>query len=371
MHFHHKKIQYYPGDFDSFEEARADRLKKLENMQEQIDKQVHHMESSISKMQAAMSSKKKKMKDSTASKLGSVVRSRTQKLSRVGADRTLDGQKFKFQEHAIRPGSLCATGGNWANRKTPHKMKREKITEAPDPLVKFVLPSVDELGSYGSVLQLQDISLTYPGATSPTLSKVSMDISLKSRLAIIGNNGAGKSTLLKLIIGDLEPTKGEVHRHHNLKIGYLTQHHVSSLDRSKSALQVMMDAFPGQPEHALRAQLGRYGLHGPLALQPLGTLSGGQQARAAFALQTQQRPHILVLDEPTNHLDYETVQALTQAMAVFEGGIVLASHNQSVIKDTCKEMWLVRGGEVNRLQQSYDSFDAYVNELISKCRYSI
>jgi len=354
MHFHKKLIKYYPGNFDAFEQARADRLQKMENIQETIDKRVKHMEATIHRMQGQMKSKKGgKLKNTTQAKLGSTISTRKGQLERFGMQKTEDGRKYKIQEQAFgRLGSIYNNGGGWVNR----KMTRGRVTEAPDPSVKFIFPDVDELGAYGSVLQLNRVSFAYPGCATNALSEVSMNISLKSRLGILGRNGAGKSTLLHLLMGEFTPKTGERHQHHNLKLAFISQHHQIGVPAGASCLEHLTTLFPRFTETQLRAQLGRYGLHGNLALQQYSTLSGGQQSRLMFAVATMSRPHVLVLDEPTNHLDYETIEALSDALQDFQGAIILASHNQQVLREVCTEFWEVKGGLVKQLECPFDSY---------------
>lgn len=98
----------------------------------------------------------------------------------------------------------------------------------------------------------------------------------------VGENGAGKTTLLRLLLGDLEPTSGLRHAHRSLRIGYFSQHHVDQLDLKLSSLEFLMRKFPNQTEQVYRSQLANFNITEMLALQPIGSLSGGQKSRVAF-----------------------------------------------------------------------------------------
>lgn len=91
----------------------------------------------------------------------------------------------------------------------------------------------------------------------------------------------------------------------------------------------------------LLAMLGAFGLRGNAVLQPLPSLSGGQRVRVAFAALAASEPHVLVLDEPTNHLDIYSIDALTEALKKFKGGVVLITHNQSVLAEVAEEIYVV------------------------------
>lgn len=100
----------------------------------------------------------------------------------------------------------------------------------------------------------------------------------------------------------MPPLKGQCHRHGRLRVAFFSQHHVDQLELGASSVRFLQQKFPGRTEEEYRRYLARYGLSGMTALQPIGTLSGGQKSRCVFAWMAMLNPHILVLDEPTNHL---------------------------------------------------------------------
>lgn len=99
----------------------------------------------------------------------------------------------------------------------------------------------------------------------------------------MGENGAGKSTLLKIIVGQLTTPLGNIVLHRSLRIGYFAQHHVDHLNMNLTCVGVLAENFPGRPDEEYRRQLGSFGISGPLALQSLASLSGGQKSRVALA----------------------------------------------------------------------------------------
>jgi ATP-binding cassette subfamily F protein 3 len=163
--------------------------------------------------------------------------------------------------------------------------------------VYFTFPLPEKLSP--PILQADEITFGY-NADRIILSHVSFDLRMDSKIAIVGPNGAGKSTLIKVLTGSNEPQKGRIFRHGRLRIALFSQHHVDQLELGMSSVQFLASQFPGRTEEEYRRVLGRFGLTGMTALQPIGTLSGGQKSRTVFAWMAMSQPHILILDEPTS-----------------------------------------------------------------------
>ena len=99
---------------------------------------------------------------------------------------------------------------------------------------------------------------------------------------------------------------------------------------------------------------------GPEALQKMGTLSGGQKSRIAFAQIMWQKPHVLLLDEPTNHLDLDAVEALIHALLDFRGGLLVISHDEHLVSSICEELWVAEPGKVAVFKPTHpDSVSAF------------
>ena len=139
------------------------------------------------------------------------------------------------------------------------------------------------------------------------------------------------------------------------------------MDMEKSCVMHMRNLTKeGVSVEEARKYLGRFGLSGDLALNPIGVLSGGQKSRLAFAELAWRSPHILLLDEPTNHLDIETIEALAMALNHFEGGVVFVTHDERLIEMVADELWVVNkgvNGEPGSVSVWQGSYEMYKEKL--------
>ncbi|KAL6541525.1 ABC transporter F member 4 [Orobanche gracilis] len=267
-----------------------------------------------------------------------------------------------------------------ANKKSKGKVDEdEPVPEAPqkwrDYTVKFHFPQPTELTP--PLLQLIQVSFSYPNREDFKLSNVDVGIDMGTRVAIVGPNGAGKSTLLNLLAGDLVPTEGDVRRSQKLRIGRYSQHFVDLLTMDENPVQYLFRLHPDQEglskQEAVRAELGKFGLPDHNHLTPIAKLSGGQKARVVFTSISMSKPHILLLDEPTNHLDMQSIDALAVALDKFTGGVVLVSHDSRLISHVCNneeksQIWLVEDGLVETFP---GTFKEYKDELIEEIRKEV
>eukprot|EP00037_Helgoeca_nana_P004794 m.47955 g.47955 ORF g.47955 m.47955 type:complete len:733 (-) comp15756_c0_seq1:125-2323(-) len=209
---------------------------------------------------------------------------------------------------------------------------------------------------------LAGVKFGYPNG--PTLfAGVDMTLDSTSRVCLLGENGEGKTTLVKVMLGELDPTGGEVTRDRGARVALVNQHHSDQLAYDMTPLAFMLGKFPGDGsythEQAVRGHLSGCGVLTPQQTVPSGALSGGQRSRVAMAAVSFARPHLLILDEPTNNLDLEAVAALADAVESFKGGVVLVSHDQYFVQRVAREVHVVGGGKLTKL----DSFDAYKKDI--------
>ena len=223
------------------------------------------------------------------------------------------------------------------------------IEEAP---TRFAFPEPGRLPP--PILSLDHVTVGYAG--TPVLSKLSMNIEMEDRIALLGANGNGKSTFAKLLAGRLDPMGGNLRRPGKLRVGYFAQHQEAELTPSESALEHIERALPGAPVTVLRSQLARFGLDADRARTPTGSLSGGERARLLLALATRHAPQLLILDEPTNHLDIDACDALVRALGEFAGAVLLITHDPHLTELVADRLWLVDAGTVAPYEGDMDDY---------------
>merc|ERR1711962_115012 len=314
MHFDQKKLKMYGGNYDIFMRTR---LELDENQMKQYQweqDQIAHMKNYIARFGhgSAKLARQAQSKEKTLAKM--VAGGLTEKVTR---DKTLSF--YFFGCGAIPP----------------------------------------------PVIMVQNVSFRYNDVTPWIYKNLEFGIDLDTRLALVGPNGAGKSTLLKLIYGDLSPTTGMVRKNPHLKIARYHQHLHELLDLDATPIDYMMKEFPVLKERdEVRKIIGRYGLTGKMQTSPIRQLSDGQRCRVVFAWLAQQVPHLLLLDEPTNHLDIETIDSLAEAIANFEGGVVLVSHDFRLIDKVAETIWICENQKVTKWDKNIDEYKEMLKKKV-------
>ena len=167
-------------------------------------------------------------------------------------------------------------------------------------------------------------------------------------------------------MGKLTPIKGSVTINGGLRIGHFTQHHTDNFDLTLSAIENLLNMFEGSEDQVIRSFLGKFQIQGNDALKPMGLLSGGQKSRVAFAALAYKKPHVLVIDEGSNHLSMEAVDALVEAVQDFQGGLIVVSHDQYFVSNTCEELWVVDSGKTTRFRGTFDDYKKHTAEKTQK-----
>ncbi len=204
------------------------------------------------------------------------------------------------------------------------------------------------------ILEASDLGKAYD---VPLFEGLSFQLQRGKRLGIMGRNGSGKTTLLRILMGEEEPTSGEVKRGHLVEFGYLDQHLKAMPDDLPVIKAVWPEPDPEIDEPRMRSLLGRFGLTGDQVYQPVGKLSGGERSRAALARLVALGVNVLVLDEPTNHLDIWACDALEQALLEFEGTVIVVSHDRYFLNRVVELLIVLGDGRAQVIHGNYDTYE--------------
>jgi len=207
---------------------------------------------------------------------------------------------------------------------------------AVDRVAKLRFPTPAPCGR--TPLTASDLSKSY--GSLEIFTAVDLAIDRGSKVVIIGLNGAGKTTLLRILAGVDDPDTGLVEPGHGLRVGYYAQEH-ETLDVKRSVLQNMVSASPNLTETEARKVLGSFLFTGDDVHKPAGVLSGGEKTRLALAMIVVSGANVLLLDEPTNNLDPASRAEILDALAHYEGSVVLVSHDPGAVEALNPERVLI------------------------------
>ncbi|MSP66824.1 MAG: ABC transporter ATP-binding protein [Alphaproteobacteria bacterium] len=255
-----------------------------------------------------------------------------------------------------------ATKARQAQSRLKALARMEPIPVAPSETpVRFEFPVPEALPP--PILSVDDGAVGYlPG--HPVLRRLTLRLDQSDRIALLGANGNGKSTLARLLAGRLALQSGRMSRSPKLRIGYFAQHQLDVLVPGDTAYQHLARLMPRHADAAVRGRLGGFGFSQAMADVPARDLSGGEKARLLFALISFDAPHVLILDEPTNHLDITSREALVQALADYQGAVILISHDPHLIALTAERLWLVAEGTVALYDGDLDDYRRLVLEQV-------
>jgi ATPase subunit of ABC transporter with duplicated ATPase domains len=179
-----------------------------------------------------------------------------------------------------------------------------------------------------------------------TLGPVSLQVDAGDRIGITGPNGAGKTTLLQVLLGEVAPDAGRSSRGASLAVGVIDQAR-SVLAEDRTLADAFEAAVPDLSPADVRTVLAKFGLKADQVTSVVGRLSPGERTRAAMALLQARAVNVLVLDEPTNHLDLPAIEQLEQALAAYEGALLLVSHDRRLLANVdLHQRWHVEQGRV-------------------------
>lgn len=190
------------------------------------------------------------------------------------------------------------------------------------------------------------------------LNNIDVIIGREEKIAFLGKNGEGKSTLLKMIVGELQPTNGKIELGHNVNMGYYAQNQAEELDLNKTVFATIDDIAKGDIRKKVRDLLGAFLFSGEDVEKQVKVLSGGEKARLALCKLLLEPYNFLVLDEPTNHLDIQSKEILKDALANYQGSMVIVSHDRAFLRGLSNKIFEVKN---KKIREFVGDIDYYVS----------
>ena len=313
-----RTLTRWSGNYSAYEMLRADRLRFAQSAFERQQRELAHLQQFVDRFRAKASKAK-------------------QAQSRV-----------KAMDRMTRLAPVLA--------ESPFTFRFRVPEAAPEPMLL--------MENVACGYRLEDAA--GHSAERIVLRDANLRLASGERIGLLGANGQGKSTFVKTIAGTLALLAGRMQAGKGLVIGYFAQHQVDTLTDESPLLQLTRIATAATArgkaprEQELRNYLGSFDFRGEMATASVAPFSGGEKARLALALIIWGKPNLLLLDEPTNHLDLETREALTLALAQFDGTLILVSHDRALLRATTDRFLLVADGRLTEFDGDLEDYRAWL-----------
>jgi ATP-binding cassette subfamily F protein uup len=273
-------------------------------------------------------------------------------------------KKLAKEEAWIRQGLKARRTRNEGRVRALIEMRRQH--QARRQQIGNVRMEITEAGISGKLIAiLKDVEHDF--GSNPVISNLSTTILRGDRIGIIGPNGAGKTTLMRIILGELQPLKGQVRLGANLQPVYFDQQR-AQLDAEKTVIDNLGDGrdfvdINGRQRHII-GYLRDFLFTADRARSPVNILSGGERNRLLLAKLFAMPSNVLVLDEPTNDLDIETLELLEQLLMEYNGTVLVVSHDRAFLNNVVTSTLVFEGK--GRVQEYAGSYDDWLRQVDSQ-----
>lgn len=230
------------------------------------------------------------------------------------------------------------------------KMDRLELS-AGERSIHFSFPPAVPSGR--DVLEVQGLRKEFGGRV--VFDGLDLSLQRGDKLAVVGVNGAGKTTLLKIMAG-IEPAEGTVRLGYNVMFSYFGQHQAQELAADLTVLDTVYHAAEELTMTRVRSLLGAFLFSGDDVDKQVQVLSGGEKSRVALARMLVQPANLMLLDEPTNHLDISSQEVLQEALAQYEGAIIVVSHNRFFVNSFVNKVLEIRDGRATLFEGNVDDY---------------
>ena len=278
----------------------------------------------------------------------------------LAAERAYSAQQKRIasEEEYIRR-NIAGQNSRQAKGRRKRLDRLERLT--PPPTAESVMALRIESASRGGdqVMVARDVDITIEDRV--LIRDFNARIMRGEVIGLVGPNGSGKSTLLRAITGEYPVTSGVIEIGSSIELACYRQD-LAQVPAARSLFDIIHDLRPQWERGQVQSHLGRFGFSGAAVERHSDSLSGGERARVALAMLVLGRPNFVILDEPTNHLDVESIEALEDALADYDGTILLVSHDRALLRAITTRTWSLENGRIVDYPGNFEEWEQVQQE---------
>lgn len=286
-------------------------------------------------------------------------------LETKNVERLVDGRAFKIQQAFIAQEEKFIER-NIAGQRTREaqgrrkKLERLERVEKPKPDTPTLkLNFTQETRGGDDILRCHNVSKQF--GDKVLFTDLNFEVYRGDVIGIIGANGTGKTTLFRMILGEEQPTQGDLWVGPTLKFGYYTQE-LEGLNPDNEILDEVWSLCPDHTQQEIRSFLAKFLFSGDDVFKRIGNLSGGEQSRVQLAKLLLENANVFLLDEPTNHLDIPAREALESALANYPATLFIISHDRFLLNRLATKLLIfdvTKEGTITRFfEGTYAEYEA-------------
>ncbi|WP_449289252.1 ABC-F family ATP-binding cassette domain-containing protein [Namhaeicola litoreus] len=249
-------------------------------------------------------------------------------------------------------GTYSKTNQVSSRERMLEKLEIIEIDEIDNSALKLRFPPAPRSGDYP--VTVKDVTKSY--GEKVVFKGANMAIARGEKVSFVGRNGEGKSTMIKAILNEIE-VEGTCQLGHNTKVGYFAQNQASLLDPELTVFQTVDEVAEGEIRTQIKNILGRFMFSGDDLDKKVSLLSGGEKTRLAMVKLLLEPVNLLILDEPTNHLDLKSKDVLKEALATYDGTMILVSHDRDFLQGLSQKVFEFKD---QRVIEHFETIDAFL-----------